>query len=231
MTSAPQVEAVQAPSSSLPYVLPFATFIAILAASPYLTFVGVWEYPLRVAVLATVLFTCSRHLIDFRVRSPLLTVTAGVVVFLIWVAPEHLFPGYRHHWAFSNALTGSLTSSISDNHRTDWIVLLFRSVRAAVLVPIIEELFWRGWLMRWLIQPQFATVPLGAWTCSSMCISALLFASEHGPYWEVGLLAGLAYNFLMVLTRSLGDCIFAHAVTNGLLSAYVISTGKWQYWG
>ncbi|MEJ7606852.1 MAG: CAAX prenyl protease-related protein [Bryobacteraceae bacterium] len=97
-------------------------------------------------------------------------------------------------------------------------------------MPIIEELFWRGWLMRWLIKPNFRMVPLGAFTASSLLITALLFASEHGPYWDVGLLAGLLYNWWMIRTRSLGDCVLSHAVTNACLSAYVIGTGNWQYW-
>ena len=57
-------------------------------------------------------------------------------------------------------------------------------------------------MMRWLISQDFETISLGAYTRSSMWISALLFASEHGPYWEVGLIAGLAYNFLMVRKKS-----------------------------
>jgi hypothetical protein len=99
-----------------------------------------------------------------------------------------------------------------------------------VLVPIIEELFWRGWLMRWLIDADFRKVPLGSYSGRAFWITALLFASEHGPYWEVGLLAGIAYNWWILRTRTLGDCIIAHAVTNAALSAYVIAAGKWQYW-
>jgi CAAX prenyl protease-like protein len=63
-----------------------------------------------------------------------------------------------------------------------------------------------------------------------MWLSAILFASEHGPYWEVGLVAGLAYNFWIVRTKSLGDCILAHAVTNAVLSLFVITSGHWEYW-
>jgi CAAX prenyl protease-like protein len=88
----------------------------------------------------------------------------------------------------------------------------------------------RGWLMRWLIRGDFQSVPLGAYTRSSFWITALLFASEHGPFWEVGLAAGVAYNWWMVRTKSLGDCIVAHAVTNAVLSAYVVFTDRWEYW-
>ncbi len=98
------------------------------------------------------------------------------------------------------------------------------------VVPVIEELFWRGWLMRWLINPHFEKVPMGTYTPAAFWIVAVLFASEHGPYWEVGLIAGVIFNWWMVRTKSLADCILAHAVTNAILAAYVVATGEWQYW-
>ncbi|MFL6352575.1 MAG: type II CAAX prenyl endopeptidase Rce1 family protein, partial [Bryobacteraceae bacterium] len=61
-------------------------------------------------------------------------------------------------------------------------------------------------------------------------ITTILFACEHGPYWDVGLVAGLIYNFWMVRTKSLGDCILMHAITNTALSGHVIATHRWQYW-
>ena len=61
-------------------------------------------------------------------------------------------------------------------------------------------------------------------------MTAVLFASEHGPYWDVGLAAGIIYNWWMVRTKSLGDCILAHAVTNGALCIYVVATRHWEYW-
>jgi CAAX prenyl protease-like protein len=217
-------------SSSLPYVVPFGVFIGLLAVSPYLDFVGTWEYPLRVAILAAVLAVFSRSVLDFRTRSFVMSVLLGVAVFALWIAPDTLIPGYRNHWLFQNAITGSLSSSLADQHRSDPLVLIFRSIRAIVLVPIIEELFWRAWLMRWLISPRFESIPLGAFSWSSMLITAALFASEHGPYWEVGLLTGFIYNWWMIRTRSLGDCILAHAVTNACLCIYVIATQRWEYW-
>jgi CAAX prenyl protease-like protein len=114
-------------------------------------------------------------------------------------------------------------------HRSVPFILL-RTAGATVVVPIVEELFWRGWLMRWLVTPKFREIPFGAFTPSAFWIVAVLFASEHGSYWEVGLAAGIVYNWWAVRTRSLADCILAHAVTNGILSAYVLLSGQWQYW-
>ena len=84
--------------------------------------------------------------------------------------------------------------------------------------------------MRWIINTDFRQVPMGTYSAQSFWLTAVLFASEHGPYWEVGLIAGVLYNWWMVRTKSLGDCILAHAITNGLLCGYVLMTGKWEYW-
>lgn len=215
--------------AAYPYVLPFAAFMAMLAVRSSLT-LGRFEYPLWTIILSAILIFYSRPVIDLRVSRLAATVLVGIAVFVLWIGPDLLWPGYRSHWLFENFLTGKAASSIHESLRSDPVVLAFRFVRAAIIVPVVEELFWRAWLMRWLIKPQFLQVPLGSYTAQSFWICAVLFASEHGSYWAVGLLAGVVYNWWMIRTRSLGDCILAHAVTNGCLSAYVLATGKWEYW-
>ena len=126
---------------------------------------------------------------------------------------------------------GKASSSLDPTLRHDSFFLTIRVLSSMALVPILEELFWRGWLMRWLINNRdFLKVPLGTYQASAFWIVALLFASEHGAYWEVGLLAGIIYNWWIIRTKNLADCILAHAVTNGTLAAYVLSSGQWQYW-
>ena len=151
-------------------------------------------------------------------------------MFVIWIGPELLVPSYRSLPLFSNSLLGHVHSSLPETAlRSGW-VLSWRTARAVVIVPIVEELFWRGWLMRWLINNDFERVPLGSYSPLAFWSSAALFASEHGPYWDVGLITGVVFNMWMIRTRSLADCVLMHAVTNGLLSAYVIAAGQWQYW-
>jgi len=99
-----------------------------------------------------------------------------------------------------------------------------------VVVPLAEEMFWRGWLMRWLIRHDFENVPLGSYKKQSFWLTAALFAAVHGPYWEVGFLTGAVYNGWMVRTRSLADLVLAHAVTNACLAAFVLLTNRWEYW-
>lgn len=184
----------------------------------------------RLIVLTAVLVFFARPALDLRVTSLFASIGIGIAVFAIWIAPDLLSPAYRHSWLFENAITGTARSSLSDASRTKVAVLVMRSLRAIAIVPIVEELFWRAWLMRWLIAPDFQKVPLGAYAAMSFWGVAVLFASEHGAYWDVGLAAGIVYNWWMLRTKSVGDLILAHAVTNGCLCAYVIATGKWEYW-
>jgi uncharacterized protein len=141
-----------------------------------------------------------------------------------------MFPGYRHHWLFENPLLGAPKGALDVASQTRPVILALRTFRAVILVPILEELFWRAWLMRWIISPDFEKVPLGKYVPMSFWVVAVLFASEHGSYWDVGLLTGVIYNAWMVKSKSLGDLILTHAVTNACLSAYVIVAGKWEYW-
>ena len=215
---------------SLPYVLPFAVFLLFLAGQKYFPLAPEVDFPLRVAILTAVLIAFSRQVIDLRVARLLPTVGIGVAVFLIWIGPDLLFPGYHHHRLFENGATGRLGDPVPEATLLQPVVLWSRIVRAVILVPIIEELFWRAWLMRWLISPRFEQIKLGTYSAAAFWITAALFASEHGPYWDVGLIAGVIYNWWMIRTRSLGDCILAHAVTNGLLCAYVVAGRHWEYW-
>lgn len=217
-------------SAHLPYVGPFAVFLALLSTQSYFAALGRWQFPLWVVICAAAIWYFSRHVLSFRVVAPVGSVLIGLGVIVVWVAPDLLFPGYREHWLFQNSIMGKLKTSIEGQLLDDPLVLFFRTFRAVVIVAIVEELFWRAWLMRWIINPDFEKVPLGAYELRSFLITAALFASEHGPYWEVGLVCGLAFNWWMVKTKSLGDLILTHAVANLALSLYVIAAKQWQYW-
>jgi uncharacterized protein len=214
----------------LPYVVPFASFMAFLAVQKYVPLNPLIEYPVRVLVLTAILWFFSRNVIDFRAKHKLESAVLGAAVFAIWIGPDMLFPMYRQHWLFQNAIMGQVSAPVAENVLRLPVVLWSRIIRAVVLVPVIEELFWRAWLMRWLISPQFEKVPLGAYQFGAFALTAILFAAEHGPYWDVGLVTGVIYNWWMVRTRSLGDCILLHAVTNACLCGYVVATRHWEYW-
>ena len=204
--------------------------MGLLALHSVLPLPDLTDQILRLVVMTAVIWFFARPVLDFRVKKLAASLLLGVAVFGLWIAPDLLIPGYRQHWLFQNFIVGSAHSTLAASSQMQPAVLVLRTLRAVIIVPIIEELFWRAWLMRWIINPDFEKLPLGAYTPMAFWVVALLFASEHGSYWDVGLLTGAIYNWWMIRTRSLGDLILTHAVTNGCLSAYVIFAGKWEYW-
>jgi CAAX prenyl protease-like protein len=216
-------------SATLAYVAPFVAFVLVMAVEQALLPHSQILYPLRFLIVAAVLLFFSRPYLRLRPKQPLASIAIGVAVFLLWIAPDQIF-GYRQSWLFHNAITGSALTTIPADMQASFLFLALRIFGSVALVPIIEELFWRGWLMRWLINPHFEKVPLGTYAPAAFWIVAVLFASEHGPYWDVGLIAGVVFNWWMVRTKSLADCILAHAVTNAILAAHVMTSGQWQYW-
>jgi hypothetical protein len=188
------------------------------------------ELLVRLLLPAAALLWYWRDLPAIKVNRPVASVLVGVGVFVVWIAPDLLFPGWRSHWLLQNALFGKLAVSMPASSLVNPVDLILRSVRACTVVALAEEFFWRGWFMRWLIRDDFDSIRVGAWQARAFLLTAALFALEHGPYWDVGLAAGLLYNWWAVRTRSLGDLILAHGVTNAALAAFVIAARRWQYW-
>jgi uncharacterized protein len=214
----------------LQYAGPFLVFMVLLAAAPSIPLGQPAESIVRVLIISASIWFFSRKVLDLRAPHWLASVALGVAVFVMWIAPDALIPGWRSHWLFQNSVTGTVKTSIDPTEFANPLTVILRIARAALLVPILEELFWRGWLPRWLVNPDWEQVPLGRYTTFAFIGTAVLFAAEHGPFWEVGLLCGIIYNWWMWRTKSLGDLILVHGVTNLCLSLYVLVTKKWEYW-
>ena len=241
MTTPTETETADAPRASteteapshgggtLAWVGPFAAFVLWLLADEYLPIANPTKEVLRDLYLVAAIVFFSRRVLPRRAAHWLASVALGLAVCALWVAPDVLFPGWRDSVLFQNSITGKLKTSIPPGELTP-LMLALRTARAALLVPVIEELFWRGWLPRWLQDTRFERVPLGRYTTFAFWATAVLFALEHGPYWEVGLACGVIYNWWMRRTRSVGDLIVTHAATNLALSGYAIATQRWEVW-
>lgn len=215
--------------SAIPWVGPFIVFLVWLAIDKYLPIANPTKELVRDAVIAASILIFSRQLLPRSAPHWLVSIAIGLGVCALWVAPDALVPGWRDHALFQNAITGRISLSIPQGDLSP-LMLALRTMRATLLVPVLEELFWRGWLPRWIQDTHFARIPLGRYTPLAFWATAFLFAAEHGPFWEVGLVCGIIYNLWMRRTRSMGDLMLTHATTNLALSLYVIATHRWMFW-
>ena len=110
-----------------------------------------------------------------------------------------------------------------------WFLVVVRLVGAALVVPVMEELFWRSFLMRWIDHPNFLSVNPAHIGLKAFCITAVLFSVAHS-LWLAGLFAGIVYNLLYMRSGTLWSPILAHAITNAILGIWIVSTGSWSFW-
>lgn len=211
--------------------LPFALYIALLALEGVLPglapgFDVRWLYPAKAGLVTLALAVLWRHYGELRTwglsaGNLLLSVAVGIGVLVLWV---NLDAGWM--------LMGEPGKGYDPRDAAggiDWMLVAFRIAGAALVVPLMEELFWRSFLQRWVQQSDFLSLDPARIGVRALAIASALFAVEH-LQWFAGLVAGLAYGWLYIRTRSLWAPVVAHAVTNGGLGAYVVSTGQWSFW-
>jgi CAAX prenyl protease-like protein len=185
-------------------------------------------YAIKVAIVAALAWMCRSTWRDLAPRpSPgalALATALGLGVAAIWVGLDGRYPELP--------FLGGKRSSFDPNVMPRAGMVAFVAVRLlglVVLVPLIEELFWRSFLMRWVIDQDFAQVPIGRVTPLAATVTSIAFGLAH-PEWLPGLLTGLAWAWLVWSTKSLSACVISHAVANLALGLYVIATGDWKYW-
>jgi len=156
-----------------------------------------------------------------RVGEAALAVAVGMLVFVLWI---HL----DAPWMTIGEPTAAFVP-IDEQGRLDISLVLVRWVGAALLVPTMEELFWRSFLMRWIQDPQFESVLPREVGLKAVALSTFVFMLAH-TLWLAAIVAGLLYAWLYIRTGKLWVSVIAHAVTNGALGLWVIRTGNWQFW-
>jgi hypothetical protein len=219
--------------ASLARVLPFALYIAFLAATPLIAeaMPGIdrrWLYAVQIGTVLLALVWFSRDYVELRMVSPLAptqwlgAVAAGLAVFILWISLD--LPWMK--------LGAGGTAGFDPRDAAGaviWPLALVRVLGAALVVPVMEELFWRSFVMRWIDNPKFlAVVPMSI-SLRALLLSSLVFGVEH-DLWLAGIVAGLAYGWLYMRSGNLWAPILAHGLTNLLLGLWVLHTGNWQFW-
>lgn len=204
------------------YLIPFLAMqaAAMLARAMSGRFDTLYSLRLVAGVAALVYFR-SRLMsskLDWRFSGRALAV--GIVMFIVWVLAAKV-------WLTPAAMPDALRA-FSPATRYAWIA--GRALTAIAVVPIAEELAFRGYLMRRLIRADFESVPFGAVHLPALMLTALIFGVNYGVMWAPGIAAGLLYGWLAIRTGRIGESVAAHATTNALLAALVIFDGQWQFW-
>jgi hypothetical protein len=205
---------------AVPYVLPFALFLLLTELARWIPNSLLWIYPLKTVIAGGLLLWFRKAYNEVKLEFSWLAIAVGILVFVLWI------PLYGGYLLLSEPEIVN-PYELAGAWALPWIAI--RLFGSAVVVPVMEELFWRSFLLRYLVSPDFRQVPLGTFTTSALAISVALFGAEHNQ-WFAGMVAGLLYTLLLYRTKSLFSCIIAHAVTNLLLGVYVLMTGQWQYW-
>ncbi len=209
---------------SAAYLMPFLAIVATQmlagAASTGATSFDAL-YPLRVVAALAALTYFRDAYAGIRRTCSWQAVALGILVFVVWMALEPA-PDAEKQAAFGTAL-----HALPPGLALAWLVA--RVVGAVVTVPIAEELAFRGYLNRRLIDADFERVPMRTFTALAFVGSSVAFGAMHGR-WLAGTLAGMAYALVLYRRGELGDAIGAHAVTNALLAVYVLATGSWLLW-
>ena len=242
--AAPGLRAWFADRPQMPYVIPFFAFVAVMLPSAFGTVAGInftnrWfnylpaVYTAKTLLAALLLWLFWKFYTPIRWRNLGLGAFVGLVGTLLWIATEYAcqWAGFGHAPPASEIYNPDI---MLPEHWQRWAYLSIRVAGPTLVVPLMEELFFRDFLMRTLVGgASFEEIPIGKWTWTSLIVTCLLFGINHGmpptgPF-VAGVLYGLLMGILLIRTRSLGACIVAHAVTNWTLYLYVIYSGDWQF--
>jgi len=197
----------------LPYVAPFAIYFALLSVRSLQTLI--WMYPVATIGVAAALWVFRKDYDELRVNVSVLAVVVGLAAIAIWIGIDPYYPKPVGTAVF--------------NPSGKWVFIGFRIVGTVIVVPLMEELFWRAFLIRWLMNEDFKRVPVGKFSWSSFAITTALFGAEHRE-WLAGLICGAMYNWLLYKRKDVFSCVVAHAVSNAALAAWVLARGDWKFW-
>lgn len=231
----PQSTASQKSLASLPYILPFALYLLLTQIPPKFP----EYYPLLhgscvvLVGLITIGLIRGKGLIRFHgdILPGILFGIGGIIlwIFLYELQLEAMLAKYLPDWLMPEARAAFNPCQDIASTVGRWSFIAIRILGMAVLVPFVEELFWRGFLLRWVISPKWQQVPIGSYSLKSFTWVVLLFTLAH-PEWLAAAVWCSLINLLLYWKHDLWNCIVAHGVSNLLLVIYVLLTGTWQLW-
>jgi CAAX prenyl protease-like protein len=213
------------------YILPMGVFLAFTAMGGWWPQFYTLSYVIKTIAAAATMYWFWPHYTKIRWNYWWLGVVVGIIGILQWI-PMQLW--LQHHVAFfkiDEADAFNPFKHFEGRPGLMWSFIAIRLADAVLVVPVMEELFWRDWLWRTTLAPNdFKLARVGEWSPSALLIVSGMFSLVHGNWWLTAIVWGLMVGLLLVWTKSLGACIVAHGVTNLLLGLYVLRTNEWFFW-
>lgn len=204
-------------------VAPFAVFLALtFAQGRFGPASAYWLYLAKTLVGAVMIVWMRPRVVELKWAFSWEAVIAGVAVFGLWVGLDPHYPKWvsaTESWNPLRDFGGGL----------GWFFVVVRIIGSSLVVPPLEEVFYRSFLYRYVAKQDFLGVPLAFFAWTPLLVTSAIFGLAHRE-WLVGLLCGLTYQWLVIRKGRLGDAMTAHAVTNLLLGIWVVWKGAWQFW-
>jgi len=220
----------------LAYLLPMLVFVGLTGVGGHWAGLYPASYVAKTLLAAGLLWWFWRRYTRIRWHAWGWGIVVGVLGLVQWVGMEKAllwaWPNYPRLHADPFDYMGFFSEPWMA-----WAFIAFRWAGAALLVPVMEELFWRDYVWRLTLAPtDFHDAEVGEKDYKTLIIVSLLFCTVH-IQWMTAIVWGLMVGLLLIRTRSLGACIVAHAVTNALLGAYVLYAtqvlgrqSEWMFW-
>jgi uncharacterized protein len=217
-----------------PYLLPMGVFMGFIFIGTFHKALFPWAYIGRTFVVAALLVWLWPRFTKIRWTHLPLGLLVGVVGTVQWVGMESLLVHLIGRQGFNLSLV-QLVSNVDsyydypaafESQGMLWFFLVVRLLGPVLVVPIMEELFWRDWLWRTFAgDGDFEQVEVGTYHPKAFWLVPIIFAMVHVQFLTA-IVWGLLIAWLLVRTKSLGACIVAHATTNLLLGLWVLATWK-----
>lgn len=206
-------------------VIPFGAFAALTMLQGRLGDTSqYWIYALKTVVGVWLLWLVRPYVKEMRWKLSWEAVAVGVAVFVAWVGLDGYYPMLTERTGgFNPELTYGAGSALA------LVFVVVRIIGSSLVVPPLEEIFYRSFIYRYLIKSDFMSVSLGRLDWRAFLIAGAIFGISHYE-WLPGLLCAFAYQGLVCRKNRLGDAITAHAITNFLLGLWVITRGAYQFW-
>lgn len=210
--------------------LPFAIWVGFTALALGGGDMKFWSYLAKVIVGVWIVWEMRRYIPEVRWSFSWQAIVVGILVFLAWVGLDPFYP--KNHLLMKDTPESIWDpfARFGNGSAIAWTLIVVRIFGMTVLVPPIEEAFYRSLVYRYIVKYDFTKVALNHFDGVALVLCSVLFGFMHFQ-WLPGILCGLAYQWLVIRKGDLGDAITAHAITNFLLGIYVVWHGgeAWKF--